>query len=182
MNSKNPTNIANSKITLRPVKLGDAHFLVQMMDDEDYKKYYPERLILDSIEKAEQEVKKAIRSKKRGLGNFFILETKLKNKNKRIGLINIYKINKNDSRASVGYGVLKEFQGKGIATQAGKVALKFMKQKLKLHACEATTHPHHKASVRVLEKLGFHKVGLMKDYHKNSNGKYQDRELYWKIL
>jgi ribosomal-protein-alanine N-acetyltransferase len=81
------------------------------------------------------------------------------------------------SLGEIGYFVGKEFQGKGLATEATRIGIKKAKE-LGLVGLRATTHPHNYASQKVLEKSGFTLVGRMEKYMK-IRGELQPRYLYW---
>ena len=59
----------------------------------------------------------------------------------------------------IGYGILDEFQGKGYATEAVKLALKWAFGHPEITAVEAESDSDNTASKRVLEKCGFHANG-----------------------
>jgi Acetyltransferases, including N-acetylases of ribosomal proteins len=50
--------------------------------------------------------------------------------------------------------------GKGYMTEAAKLAVRFAFSELNLHRIEAGVMPHNIGSMRVLEKVGFHKEGI----------------------
>lgn len=60
----------------------------------------------------------------------------------------------------VGYGVEDASQGQGYATEATKAQVDWALAQPGVRRIEATTPPWHSASVRVLEKAGFSRVGL----------------------
>jgi ribosomal-protein-alanine N-acetyltransferase len=166
-----------NKITLREATIADAEFLVSMMNDKEFKKYFPSSLISKTVEEEKKRLNHFIANSKNGTGCYFII---MQGK-ERVGMADIYKIDKRNNRSGIGYGILKEYWGKGIATKATKHLLYFAKKELKLHAIEATADPKNVGSQKVLEKNGFKKIGLIKDYYFENN-KYKDRLLYWKIL
>jgi [ribosomal protein S5]-alanine N-acetyltransferase len=77
----------------------------------------------------------------------------------------------------IGYSLSKEHNGKGYATEAVRLAVEYAFQELKLHRVEAGVMLHNVASMRVLEKAGFHKEGI---FVKNVkiNGKWEDHQHY----
>ena len=164
-------------IKLRPIEENDTNFFFESMQDKEYKKYYLERLTPKNFNEAKNQVKKHIRERENDFAYYFVIE---KGKTP-IGILDVYKIMQRDKRGSIGYGIKKEYWGKGYAKEACKLGLKFIKTKLKLHSVEATAEPDNLASCRVLEKNGFEKIGIIKDYYFDK-GKYVDRVLYWKIL
>ncbi len=56
----------------------------------------------------------------------------------------------------IGYSVLSDYQNKGYATEAVRAMLEWALLSLKKDYIIASTYPHLKASIRVLEKNGFH--------------------------
>lgn len=56
----------------------------------------------------------------------------------------------------LGYRLRRDQWGKGLATEAGKAALDFGFNTLRLDRVHALVLPENEASVRVLEKLGMH--------------------------
>ena len=61
----------------------------------------------------------------------------------------------------VGYGIQNEFQGRGYATEAVRLALQWAFRRPEVTAVEAETDPGNSASQRVLEKCGFRPMGIM---------------------
>jgi [ribosomal protein S5]-alanine N-acetyltransferase len=59
----------------------------------------------------------------------------------------------------VGYHIGKKFNGNGYMTKALEIALKIAFQELKFHRVTSQVNPENKASLRVLEKVGFVKEG-----------------------
>jgi len=161
---------------LREVTIEDALFLFEIKQDKEFQKYLPNMLTPKNLDEQIKEIKDVIKLSKKEQGYYFIIEEK----NERIGFVDIYKINKKHKRCSVGYGIAKKHWKKGHATKALRLALIKIK-KLNFHTIEATTNPKNIASKKILEKNGFTKIGLMKDYY-YSNNKYVDRILYWKVL
>jgi len=161
---------------LREVTIDDAKFLFEMKQDKEFQKYFLDVLIPKTLLEQEKEIREVNRFAKRGLWKYYIIE---ENK-KRIGYTDVYKINNKHKRCAIGYGIAKEHWSKGYATNALKLTLKKIIN-LNMHTVEGSTDPKNIASQKVMEKNGFTKVGLMKDYYLNKN-KYVDRILYWKVL
>ncbi len=62
----------------------------------------------------------------------------------------------------VGYHIGKQFNGHGYMTKALEIALKIAFQELKFHRVTSEVNPENKASLRVLEKVGFIKEGYLR--------------------
>lgn len=65
-----------------------------------------------------------------------------------------------DGVAEVGYGVDEDVQRMGYATEATRVAVEWALQCDPIRAVRATTFPWHRASVRVLQKVGMRQVAV----------------------
>lgn len=79
--------------------------------------------------------------------------------------------------AALGYWMGAAFAGQGCMTEAVATVVPFAFKTLLLHRIEAATMPSNRASMRVLEKCGFAREGLARDYLK-INGRWEDHVLY----
>ena len=87
----------------------------------------------------------------------------LKEINKVVGVIGISHIDWKNKNAELGYWLGKKYWGKGLATEAVKLMLKFAFENLKLHRVYANLFEENIASRRVLEKNGFKLEGIMRE-------------------
>jgi ribosomal-protein-alanine N-acetyltransferase len=77
----------------------------------------------------------------------------------------------------VGYWVGERHAGKGYMTEALQLVSRHAFESLRLHRIEAACIPGNARSVRVLEKAGFQREGLLRSYLR-INGAWQDHYLY----
>lgn len=95
-----------------------------------------------------------------------------------IGHISLYAIKRLPySSGFIGYSMDKDFIGRGIATEAVNLLLRFAFQTINLHRVEAYVSPQNLASVRVLEKAGFVQEGILRELL-FINGKWEDHYMY----
>jgi ribosomal-protein-alanine N-acetyltransferase len=73
----------------------------------------------------------------------------------------------------LGYRIDEDEQRKGYMTEALQVVINYAFNELGLHRIEANIMPRNKASLRVVEKLGFYHEGLAPNYLK-INGAWED--------
>jgi ribosomal-protein-alanine N-acetyltransferase len=66
-------------------------------------------------------------------------------------------------------------------TDSVNVLVRFAFDALKLHRVEAACIPDNARSIRVLEKAGFQREGLLRSYLR-INGSWQDHYLYARIV
>lgn len=78
---------------------------------------------------------------------------------------------------TLGYWVGARYAKQGYMTAAVRAVVPFVFDTLELHRLEAACLPSNTASVRLLEKTGFHREGLARRYLR-INGVWQDHLLY----
>ena len=77
----------------------------------------------------------------------------------------------------LGYAIDAAHQGTGLMFWAVTQAVRYAFETLKLHRIEAACIPANARSIRVLEKAGFQREGLLRSYLR-INGNWQDHYLY----
>lgn len=98
--------------------------------------------------------------------------------NRLLGRINYTKIQRGNLQACfLGYQLNGEDNGKGLMTEALEVSNQYVFETLKLHRVNAYIIPDNKASIRVIEKLGFEQEGLSRSVLK-INGAWRDHLNY----
>ncbi|MEU4196763.1 GNAT family protein [Kribbella sp. NPDC026611] len=79
--------------------------------------------------------------------------------------------------AKLGYAINADLWGRGYATDAARVMLRFAFKTLGKHRVTAAIGPENEASVAVVERLGFTYEGHLRD-HVFTNGDWRDSLLY----
>jgi RimJ/RimL family protein N-acetyltransferase len=74
-----------------------------------------------------------------------------------IGGCGLNRINESRGQANLGYWVHSAWTGRGIATEAAYLTVRFGFDTLKLHMINVMVAIENKASIRVADKLGAHK-------------------------
>ncbi|PWJ85411.1 ribosomal-protein-alanine N-acetyltransferase [Pseudaminobacter salicylatoxidans] len=77
----------------------------------------------------------------------------------------------------VGYWIGARYAGQGLMLDAVLLLSNFAFDTLRLHRIEAACIPSNKRSIRVLEKAGFQREGLLRSYLR-INGNWHDHYLY----
>ncbi len=83
-------------------------------------------------------------------------------------------------KAELGYWLAEKHWGRGIMTEAVRLASRYAFQQLGLRRLYATAFTSNKASTRVLEKSGFRVEGKLRRFHKKG-GRLFDALLYAKV-
>jgi RimJ/RimL family protein N-acetyltransferase len=79
-----------------------------------------------------------------------------------IGTATLHSLNREQGRAELGYSLSPEWQGRGLAAEALRLVLMHAFATLRLRRLEADVDPRNAASCRLLERLGFHREGLLR--------------------
>jgi len=106
---------------------------------------------------------------------FFIFDSK---DNRLLGGITLGNIKRGvGQNGMVGYWSSISAAGKGYMSEALSLVIPFAFNELRLHRIEAACIPHNVRSIRLLEKAGFQREGLLRSYLK-INGFWQDHLLF----
>jgi ribosomal-protein-alanine N-acetyltransferase len=68
-------------------------------------------------------------------------------------------------RWDIGYLVAAEARGRGVATRAVNLLSRFAFAELEAERIEICAEPENRASLRVAERAGFTREGVLRDYH-----------------
>ncbi len=93
-----------------------------------------------------------------------------------IGAIGIRIQDQKARKADIGYWICKDRWGEGLATEATRAVLKFGFTQLNLNRVWATASTKNPASIRVLEKAGMLKEGMLRS-DLFIRGEYRDSQL-----
>ncbi len=98
-----------------------------------------------------------------------------------IGIILIRDIDWEIPKGEIAYSLDKEYQGKGIMTHATKLTISHCFEELKMHKLFLRASPINLASVRIAEKCGFQREGLLREDFKIETGELVDH-IYFGLL
>lgn len=99
----------------------------------------------------------------------------LKAERKVIGTFGLLNIDYRRGCTEIGYGLSPLYWGKGYFKESVILILNFLFNEMTFHRVWAKTQLNNIASIKVLEKVGFKKEGVMRDYYFSlKDGKYYD--------
>ncbi len=122
-------------------------------------------------------IQRAIDNKEEQPRRNYTLAIVLKTEDKLIGGCGINVSNPDNREGWIGYGLNRNFWGKGYGTESAKALLKFGFEELNLHRIFATCKTENTASAHVLEKIGMKREGHLRE-HKWTKGRWHDSFLY----
>ena len=142
--------IETERLLLREITLDDKEALFRLHSDPAVQKYTGEPVVR-SVEEIEKAIaRRSIDYKKHGFGRWATL---LKDGNKFVGWAGLLYLPEFDE-VDLGYRFLPEYWGMGIATEASRAILDYGFDVLNLKRIVAIAMKEHKASIRVMEKVG----------------------------
>ena len=94
-----------------------------------------------------------------------------------IGSVGLVEIRRRDGRASIGYWLTAERQGRGTMTEAVRAMLDHAFGALGLNRVELHVQPDNEASRYVAQRLGFREEGVQRQAQRFDDG-YRDLVLY----
>ena len=89
-----------------------------------------------------------------------------------IGICGFNSWQRSHRRAAIGYDLARSYWGQGIGTEAVGAIVRFGFERMGLNRVEAETIIDNWASVRLLEKLGFRREGVRREYSWEDDGRF----------
>lgn len=171
--------LAGKRVVLRPPRARDfREWAALRSESRGFLEPWEPRWARDEFEPAawRQRMRRYRTDAARGIGiTFFVLD----NASGRLaGGITAGNIRHGASQsANIGYWMGERYAGRGLMSEALALVVEHCFGTLRLHRLEAACIPDNNRSVRVLEKAGFRREGLLRSYLK-INGVWQDHYLY----
>ncbi|MFT9819168.1 GNAT family N-acetyltransferase [Lysinibacillus sp. NPDC056185] len=97
---------------------------------------------------------------------------------KLVGIIEAMDFNQKVNMVTIGYFFAEDYWGKGLATDALKILVKFLFEEVNINRIQADVMPLNEASKKVLLKNGFIKEGLLRQATSWSGKGVVDLEIY----
>ena len=149
--------LETERLILREWTLGDADALFQILRNAEVTRYLGDGQPYTEVEQARAWLVRTTTSRRAGRhGRWAVVE---KASGKIIGSCGFAQLY-GGPEIDFGYVVARPFWGRGYATEAASACLRYGFEKLKLAEVAAVVTPEHRASRRVLEKIGFAYQGL----------------------
>jgi ribosomal-protein-alanine N-acetyltransferase len=95
-----------------------------------------------------------------------------------VGLIGLHTWQHHHRRAELGYDMAISRWGQGIASEAARTVIDYGFTEMKLHRIQAHTIADNHRSVRLLERLGFHREGTLREYSMEDDLTFHDSAVY----
>ena len=166
--------LQGARVQLRMLRAADVPQLYAQFSDPKVMRYWS-RSPLMRIEEAQtlfEELDRGV-----GSGEFAQWAIARRSDDLMIGSCALFAHQQVHRRAAVGYALASAHWGQGYGHEALRLALNHAFDILELHRLEADVDPRNAASIRLLEKLGFVREGVLRErWH--VGGEVQDSAIY----
>jgi ribosomal-protein-alanine N-acetyltransferase len=164
--------IETQSLILRGLVENDIPFLLDHFGKDEINKFTSDENVT-SLEEARELYEKFIAPRP----HLFRLGLVLKTSGCLIGTIGFYGIDRVNRRAIVGADLKREYWGKGLMSESLRALIRFGFNEMGLNRIEASTDPGNIHSIRLMERCGFMKEGVLRQryYYK---GMFHDDEIY----
>ena len=166
--------LRSERLRLREVRADDAPALLAIHSDPQVMRYwsYPAW-----TQAAQAERKVADIQRQRRELDILVWAIADAGSDRLVGTSAVFTIDLVQGRAEIGYSLHRDWQGRGLASEALRLILRYLFDELGLRRIEADADPRNAASCRLLEKLGFVREGLLRErWH--VNGEICDTAFY----
>jgi [ribosomal protein S5]-alanine N-acetyltransferase len=145
--------LETARLRLRHLASVDAPFMLELLNDPDFIRNIADRGVR-SEDEAQRYILKgpAASYDQRGFGLYLV---EAKQSGVRVGICGLLRRDCHPD-VEIGFALLPAARGQSYASEAGQAVLDFGIRALQLRRIVALTAPDNFASMRVLEKLGFH--------------------------
>jgi ribosomal-protein-alanine N-acetyltransferase len=164
--------IETQRLILHGLTESDIPFLLDHFGKDEINRYTSDENVT-SLEEAKELYRKYIAPRP----NLFRLGLLMKATGDLIGTIGFYGIDRVNKRAIAGADLKKEYWGKGLMSEALRALIRFGFNEMRLNRIEASTDPQNLRSIRLIERCGFRKEGVLRQrfYYK---GAFHDDAIY----
>ena len=152
--------VTGKQVTLRPVQSADEEKLAEIFNDPEVARWWgdPAKSVRDAMEIPEGE-------------SHFVIELD----GEAIGFIQCYEETDPMYRhASVDISLRSPWQGKGHGPDAIKALAQFLIAKRGHHRLTIDPAAHNTRAIKAYERVGFKRVGLMRQYERGPSGGWHD--------
>ncbi|WP_033543040.1 GNAT family N-acetyltransferase [Planococcus sp. CAU13] len=166
--------LKTERLVLREVTKDDADSLLAYLSDEEVTRHMglaPFTTVEDTLD--EVEWYNSIFDKGTGMR----WGITLKDEDRVIGSCGFLNLTQKHHRAEIGFELSREHWGKGIAAEALQAVIYHGFSSLNLNRIEALIEPANSPSQKLVEKTGFLREGLLRDYE-YTQGKFDDLYMY----
>jgi RimJ/RimL family protein N-acetyltransferase len=172
-----PVEIELGEWVLRPPRPDDADEALTMLSDPDVRQWNPVPSVVDLAD-AERWLARGADWKSGDHATFSVVETAT---GRFFGSVSLFRIDREQAGASIGYRVAPGARGRGVATAAVEAVTEWSFREIglaRVELCHAVTNP---ASCRVAVKTGYSLEGTLRQSMVYGDGKRYDEHIHGRL-
>ncbi len=152
-------HLETERFLMREFISSDADVIYALDSNREVMRYLGNNIMIDKASAIQtiQHVRKQYEDN--GIGRWMIID---KSSGEALGWAGLKleptEINGHNNYMDIGYRLLQQHWGKGIASECAKACLEFAKNELKLNKLHATAHVDNRASNRILQRIGMTRI------------------------
>jgi RimJ/RimL family protein N-acetyltransferase len=160
-----PTRLDTERLIVRKYAEGDGRDLFLLLERNNNREFLRENVEEVSSIKSEEEAEISVQkhSAEWIARERFVMGLWLKGEEKYVGQVWIEPKNWEVPSFEIGWFLDQGYQGRGIATEAVQRSLEFLFKDLNAHKAIAITRDTNLRSIRLIERLGFHREGHLRE-------------------
>ena len=145
-------HLSTERLFLRQIEMKDDNEIFTLRSDDQVNQFL-NRSKAETINDARQHIQRLNEGTNRNESIAWAIT--LKDDDKLIGSICLWKISKELAKAEIGYELIPAFQGRGIMQETIIAVIKYGFEKIKFRCIEAELSPQNMKSIKLLGKNGF---------------------------
>ena len=153
-------SVASERVSLRPLTPNDADDLFAVFGDAEVMRFWsspPWTNRNDAVELIERVTRGAADNA------FYQWGIALNDGNTVIGTCTLFQVDRRNRRAEIGFILRRDMWGKGLMSEAIGALLCFAFGTMNLHRIEADVDPRNENCLKLLERAGFTREGLLRE-------------------
>ncbi len=152
--------LTGRRITLRPISIADRDWLHKIFSDPSVAQWWgdPAKAVRDTIEGPDEE-------------SHFLIEVG----GEPVGMIQCFEeISEMYRYAAIDIALREKWQGNGIGPEAIRTLARFLIERRGHHRLTIDPAAHNTRAIRAYEKVGFRRVGVLRQYERGEDGSWHD--------
>jgi [ribosomal protein S5]-alanine N-acetyltransferase len=170
--------LETTRLVLRPMADSDADDYVTLHCNEAVARKAG-RATIRSPEESRERFRNNL--ERQASGECFVWTLRRRDDDTFVGAISLRSLDRAPHARSLGYEMLPDFWGQGYMAEAVRALVAHAFSAMAFHRIEATTSPQNVPSQRVLERAGFTREGVLRDAHRDGDGRYSDNIVYSRL-
>lgn len=166
--------LTTERLRLRRMQPSDAAALFILRSDERAMQYVdrPRAKSMDDVYPFMEMIEKGLQE-----NSAILWVITMKGSDELIGTIGFWRMQPENFRSEIGYGLLPDYHRKGLMVEALRAVVQYGFEVINLHSIEANINPGNHGSRQVLLRCGFVKEAYFRENY-YWQGKFLDSEIY----